>query len=88
MTRKPKYVDFHFDEHSLSDDAELFSFGKPADNQPVKCICGWLGTFGQTHERRYTSGPESWAALGGRDGWEYHCPKCDNIVGSYYFRMS
>lgn len=59
------------------------------EKEPVTCHhCKWQGTIGECIEKRVVSSPQSWQQLGGRDGWEYLCPKCKWIVTAIWNRMS
>lgn len=88
--RPTRKVEFLFDERSLAllDESNMFGFGKPKDDAPTKCRCGWAGVHKQLVESRYISGPDTWAQMCGRDGWHYNCPRCGRLVDTYYFRVS
>jgi hypothetical protein len=57
-------------------------------NRQLKCKCGWTGKISEAKEKRVRSNPESWYALGGREGWEYHCPVCNLMLTANYTKVS
>lgn len=72
---------------SILDD--FFHDGEPKDEAPAHCKhCGWEGVFKDTKIKRVNSSPEAWVMLAGREGYEYHCPKCQFIITAWYWRIS
>jgi hypothetical protein len=50
--------------------------------------CGWEGTLGECSLEWYSSSPESWMALSGREGYKYKCPKCGNTLETEWHKLS
>jgi hypothetical protein len=68
---------------------DLAHWRNPDESKAVKCIkCKWAGTRSQADKREVNSTYSSWRALGGREGFEWHCPNCDFVIDSHYTRMS
>lgn len=72
----------------FTDDMIMSSNGKPDPDKPMSCKCGWNGKHIDLHQRRYISDGQTWETMCGRDGWCYHCPRCQMILDSYCFRVS
>lgn len=67
------------------------------NNEIVKCRrkimghifgCKWEGTIAECTAEWYSSSPEAWMSLAGREGWIYKCPKCGNIIREDWFKVS
>lgn len=89
--RRSRRVSFTFresDMFTLSDNSTLFGFEKRNPDSAMKCKCGWQGKHIDLMEVRYTSDSQSWQTMCGRDGWHYHCPRCNRLLDTYYFRVS
>lgn len=50
--------------------------------------CGWTGKRKECNVIEVNTPKSAWIALAGREGWEFSCPECGQMVDSYYTRMS
>lgn len=70
---------------------DMPEFDIPDDEKDVGCHnsrCKWKGKLKDAKQKEVSSPHSAWLALGGREGWHWHCPRCGFIVESYYTKMS
>jgi predicted RNA-binding Zn-ribbon protein involved in translation (DUF1610 family) len=58
-------------------------------NKKVECKkCNWKGMRSDCRKEYYSSDKFSWMMLSGREGFHYHCPKCDEVIDRDYYMFS
>jgi len=50
--------------------------------------CGWNGKLVECDCEWYSSSPESWYSLAGREGYIYKCPKCNRTIKTEWHKLS
>lgn len=67
---------------------ESVLYGHEEFSEKASCRCGWSGELSQAKREYVNSNRQSWYMLGGREGYEWLCPKCGLIIKTHYWKMS